>query len=90
MTCICTCMQRAQLLLLPLSAQKPLCPSIHPSLLPNSSQRQHASGAFCQSSRRNNVVEVGGGGGDVSELRSFWLLRLVTGHAASLARRRPF
>lgn len=26
MTCICTCMQRARLLLLPLSAQKPLCP----------------------------------------------------------------
>lgn len=25
----------------------------------------------------------------VLELRSFWLLRLVTGHAASLARRRP-
>lgn len=58
-TCICTCMQRAQLLLLPLSAQKPQCPSIHPFLLPNSSQRQHASGAFCQSPGRNNVVWVG-------------------------------
>lgn len=29
-----------------------------------------------------------GGGVCVLELRSFWLLRLVTGHAASLAHRR--
>ena len=56
MTCICTCMQQAQLLLLLLSAQEPLCPSIHPFLPPNSSQRQPASGVFCQSSGRNNVV----------------------------------
>lgn len=60
MTCICTCMQRAQLLLLPLSAQKPLCSSIHPSLLPNSSQRQHASGAFLPELWEE---QCGGGGG---------------------------
>lgn len=59
--------------------------SIHPFQPPNSSQRQPASRAFCQSSARNNVVW----GECVLELRSFWLLRLVTGHAASLAHRRP-
>lgn len=84
MTCICTCMQQARLLLLSLSAQKPLCPSIHPFLLPNSSPRQLASGSFCQSSGRIMWY-----GGSVCELRSFWLLRLVTGHAASLAHRQP-
>lgn len=56
-TCICTCMQRAQLLLLPVVCpEAPVLPPIHPFLLPNSSQRQHASGAFCQIPGRNTVV----------------------------------
>lgn len=45
MTCICTSMQPPQLLLLLLSAWEPQCPSIHPPLLPKSSQRQCASPA---------------------------------------------
>lgn len=43
--CCCRCLPRS-----------PRVPSIHPLLLPSSSQRQPASGAFCQGSGQNNVV----------------------------------
>lgn len=92
MTCICTCMQQGPATVA--AVVYPEAPvSLHSSRFSASKLFPTAACQWCDLPKTRREEQCGIGGGSVCvcacalELRSLGLLRLVTGHAAGLARR---